>query len=233
MVKKIIKLVIFVCLCAGVYFTQVQMDSYSSKLSKYYVEKNLLITLPTSTIKMLTFGFDNLLSDIAWLQFIQYYGENNIIKLSGSKDYDFSYSYKYIDVVTALDPEFAYAYWFGAFAIADEMEKPDLAIDLINKGIKNNPKNWWLPYTAAVLQLMYKNNFVEAEKYIDKAYILKPDDNKIKVLKEVLHSKAQKQEKTKLIWVEIYKDAARQGDTITMERAKRKLEQLGYTISEN
>lgn len=232
MFKKITCIIVFVILCGVMHATQVKLDAITAKNSKYYVEKNVLITLPTDKIQYFTLGFNNFIADIVWLQFIQYFGENNYIKRTGGKKYDFSFTYKYIDVITTLDPNFSYAYWFGAFAIADEMERPDLAMKIITKGIKNNPENWWLPYTAATMELMYNNNFTEAVKYIDIAYDIKPDSERIKVFKDVLHSRAKEQVKTRQIWKEIYNDAKKRGDKVTMERAKRNLKKHAVLIDE-
>lgn len=186
MLKTIIRVLIILIICTGIHLTQRKLDYYAAQNKKYYVEKNLLITLPTHIVCNATLGFNNLIADILWLQFIQYFGENNYLKRTGSTKYDFSFTYKYIDVITALDPGFGYAYWFGAFAIADEMERPDLAIKLLDEGIKNNPKNWWLPYTACVMEMMYNNDFVAAAKYAEIANKVKPDNPKLKRIMDVM-----------------------------------------------
>lgn len=232
MLKNGIKILLFLLLCTSVFFTQKKVDTFELKKERYYTEKNLFITLPTDMVKYFTLGFDNVIADLLWIQFIQYYGENSQIKRLGGTKYDFSFTYKYIDVITTLDPNFQYAYWLGAFAIADEMERPDLAIKMIEKGIKNNPKNWWLPYTAAVMELMYNNNFVDAYKYIQKAAELKPNNEHIQHLKTVLESKKTKQEKSREVWLEVYKIAQKQGDEMTMEKARKKMKILGYKIEE-
>lgn len=234
-IKVIIQLIIFLSLSWGVYSTQGYLDTIRAHDAKYYVEKNILITLPTDIIKNITLGFDNMIADIAWLQFVQYYGENSRLKNTGKTGYDFSYTYKYIEVVTTLDPNFSYAYWFGAFAIADEMERPDLAMKIIKLGIKNNPENWWLPYTAGMMELMYNNSFVNATKYIDLAAKLQPKtligSYNIEHISKVLHSKAKKQEKIIAIWLGIYKDAVKKGDKVTIDRAKKNLKKRGYNVS--
>lgn len=219
-------------MCSVAHVTQVKIDSLLKNKSKYYVEKNLLITLPTDVVKYMTLGFDNLIADIVWLQFIQYIGENYQIQRLGNKNYDFDYVYKYIDVITTLDPNFSYAYWFGSFAIADDMGRPDLAMKVINKGIDNNPKNWWLPYTAATMELMYFNDFTKALKYADIAAELKPNFPKIQRFKKVLSSKAKEQEKTRQIWMQIYQDAKERGDEITMQRAKEKLKRHAVVLDD-
>lgn len=234
-IKILIQIIIFASLSCGIYLTQNYLDAVKAKDTKYYVEKNILITLPTNIIKNITLGFDNMIADIAWLQFVQYYGENSRLKNTGKTIYDFSYTYKYIEVVTTLDPNFSYAYWFGSFAIADEMERPDLAIKILKLGIKNNPDNWWLPYTAGIMELMYNNSFVNATKYIDLAARLQPKtvigNYNIGHISKVLHSKAKKQEKLIAIWLGIYNDAAKKGDKLTMERARKNLKKRGYDVT--
>ena len=232
MVKKIVTVLIFLFLCCGVFYSQQRLDRYAKDQKIFYTEKNLLITLPTNITRYLTLGFDNLIADIVWLEFIQYFGENYHIKNTQGEGYDFSYTYKYIDVITTLDPEFSFAYWYGAFAIADEMEKPHLAMNILERGIKNNPGHWQLPYTAGVLQLMYFNNFYEAHKYIKRSYELNPNSKKLEKVVEVLGSKKNEQEKTILMWFEIYKEAKARNDKVTMQRAEQNLKKFGYRVAE-
>lgn len=231
MKKTVLIIVVMIALVVGIYTTQVKIDAFKARDAKYYVEKNLLIALPTNMIKYVTLGFDQQLADIAWLQFIQYFGENSKILRSGGTKYDFSYTYKYIDVITTLDPHFSYAYWFGAFAIADEMKEPDLAMKVIKKGVEENPDNWWLPYAASIMELMYFNNMPEAARYADIAYKLNP--KRVKNFRNVLKSRAKIQEKNRQIWLQIYTDARDRGDEMTMQRAEEKLKKLGYRIKLN
>lgn len=232
MLKTATKIILFLLLCTSIFFTQKKVDEFTIKKERYYTEKNLFITLPTDMVKHITLGYDNVIADLLWIQFIQYYGENNLIKRSGSTKYDFSFTYKYIDVITTLDPNFQYAYWLGAFTIADEMDRPDLAIKIIQRGMKNNPKNWWLPYTGSIMELMYNNNYVGAYNYILIAAKLQPKKAIIKRLKKVLESGKTKQEKARAVWVEVYNVAREQGDELTMEKARKKLKRLGYIIVE-
>lgn len=228
MIRQLIVITLIIILGTGVFFTQQKLDQ-RQKASNIYLEKNLLVLLPPQTIKKLTFGFDDLMADVVWLQFIQYFGENTRNKRA-NRPYDFSYIYRYIDLITTLDPDFSYAYWFGAFAIADEMERPDLAMMLLNRGIRNNPDIWWLSYTAGVMELMYNNDFVDAAKYFKTAQKINPNIERVNSIIDVMESKAEKQEKERDIWLQIYQDALKRGDDVTQERAKNKLKALGYRI---
>mgnify|MGYP000686227341 CR=1 FL=1 len=50
-------------------------------------------------------------------------------------------------------------------------------------------------------------------------------------LKRALEAKIPKKQKTILIWLQIYQQAYKQNDTVTLKRAENKLKELGYTFN--
>jgi len=115
------------------------------------------------------------------------------------------------------------------------MNRVDLALKMLKIGIQNNPKNWWLPYTAGIMELMYNSNFVDATKYFDLAAKIQPKTKVARLdlthISKVMHSKAKEQEKKREVWMGIYNEAQSRGDVATMERAKKNLKIHGYDIS--
>ncbi len=105
-------------------------------------------------------GYEQLIADIYWLSFISYEGSG----AQRSQD-KYSKSYDYLNLITSLDPKFLQAYWFTAFSIGDEQRRPDLADQILQRGIKENPDNWSIPYIAGINAYLYWHDEAKAAKY--------------------------------------------------------------------
>lgn len=123
-------------------------------------------TLPTpGQIKMLkAAGLGRSSADLYWLSFIQYAGNS-----AARRTDHWQFADDYLNVVTELDPHFLQPYWFAAFTVGAEQGRPDLATHIIERGIANNPGNWYLPYIAGINQFIYAKNDRLAAKYYDMA----------------------------------------------------------------
>lgn len=106
-----------------------------------------------------TVGYDNLAADFVWLRAIQYYGEHRLTDLR------FEYLGHIFDVLTTLDPRFVNAYTFGSLLLADDANEPERAITLLDKGMRNNPHDWRIPFTKGFIYYVFLRDFFKAGKY--------------------------------------------------------------------
>jgi tetratricopeptide (TPR) repeat protein len=133
--------------------------------SRDVADASLYIT-SGSTLRRLTAGYNALAADLYWIRAIQYYGD---IKLklgdtalalervqpgnappapgpSGGAPPDYSLLYPLLDLTTSLDPRFNIAYRFGAIFLAEAYPggagRPDLAVALLEKGLRERPDKW-------------------------------------------------------------------------------------------
>ncbi|OGS18289.1 MAG: hypothetical protein A3J83_07060 [Elusimicrobia bacterium RIFOXYA2_FULL_40_6] len=97
-------------------------------------------------------GFRCATADVAWVQLIQYCATGEL------SDEDFSCSFDLLKPLTfrviRIDPYFHEAYLFssGILAWFKNVNRPDEAIELLQEGIKNNPKYWQLRlYLGAIV----------------------------------------------------------------------------------
>ena len=111
-------------------------------------------------LKMLSLGFEQLLADFYWLSFIQYVGDSEARAQDRYADAE-----KYVDIVAGLDPKFLKVYYFSAFIIGSEQHRPDLAAEIIDRGIAANQDNWYLPFIAGINQYLYAHDEVKTAKY--------------------------------------------------------------------
>ena len=107
-------------------------------------------------------GFRVLLADTIYLWSIQYYGHRRTVEGR-------TYLRHIYDTITDLDPQFIDAYLLGALVMASDMSDPEMAIELIDKGIGNNPDNWLLPLEAGWYSYMNLERYDQAERYYQQA----------------------------------------------------------------
>ncbi len=119
-------------------------------------DEPMYIASPTA-LRRLTIGFNSLVADVYWIRAIQYYGAaKRRLEATGANSpdppplltdtSDYQYLYQLLDTTTSLDPRFNIAYRFGAIFLAEGYPagpgRPDLAIALLRKGLRENPEKW-------------------------------------------------------------------------------------------
>lgn len=109
-------------------------------LADYRTEQQLLYLSSGDWIKRLSLGYDGLLACIYWTRAVQHYGREHIIQGQ------YKLLYPLLDITTTLDPELLLAYRFGSIFLSLEHPegagRPDLAVNLLEKGIRANPDYW-------------------------------------------------------------------------------------------
>jgi hypothetical protein len=91
-------------------------------------------------LKPALLGYNHLGADALWLRLIQVMG-----KKRNSED-EYEWMYHALDVLTTLDPQYAYAYYAGGVILGDLANRPDLSNLLLEKGFKANPDVWNIPF---------------------------------------------------------------------------------------
>ncbi|MGL5060967.1 MAG: hypothetical protein ACRC62_13415, partial [Microcoleus sp.] len=86
------------------------------------VRLQLLKALPT-------FGFNNLIADWTFIQFLQYFGDDEARNVTG-----YNLSSKYFDVITKLDPRRVEIYPFLAVSVSFYQAKPETTVQLMERG---------------------------------------------------------------------------------------------------
>jgi len=109
-------------------------------------------------------GFRGAAADIAWVQLIQYCGGEILPDESRTLDLLKDLTLR----VVRIDPYFYEAYLFssGILAWFKNINRPDEAIEILQEGIKNNPRYW--PFRLYLAAIVYK----KAEEYGKMAFSL-------------------------------------------------------------
>jgi len=124
-----------------------------------------LIYIPSGRfLKTATLGFHAVLADLLWTRAVIYFGDHY------HTDKDYRWLYSLLDATTTLDPKNILAYRFGGNLLALEGEDVERSIELLKKGIRNNPhEDWRLYFMLGFDYFYYLEDYVSAAKYLEKA----------------------------------------------------------------
>jgi tetratricopeptide (TPR) repeat protein len=125
---------------AGIWQLQHTIDAQRASLSQ---ERDDLLLRSGKLMKAMSLEYAPLMADIYWTRVVQYYGN----KHSQGKT-NLELLWPLLDITTTLDPNLLVAYRFGAVFLSQAAPagagRPDLAVELIQRGIRANPDYWRL-----------------------------------------------------------------------------------------
>jgi hypothetical protein len=118
--------------------------------------------------KRLALGFDNLAADIYWIRAVVYFGGQ---RLGTQKSYD--QLFPLLDLVTSLDPQFSVAYRFGSIFLAEPFPggagRPDLAMQLLQKGMTADPTRWEYLQDIGFIDYFSNRDYIRAAEWFKRA----------------------------------------------------------------
>jgi len=199
--------------------TQMRIDSRATSSAERQDE--LILSSP-SAIKKLSLGYDSLMADIYWTRAVQYYGSR--FAKHGAK---FDLLWPLLDITTTLDPNLIVAYRFGAVFLSESgaggAGRPDLAIELVERGIAANPDDWHLDVDLGFLYYYRLKDYPSAANAF-LAGSKKPNaPSWMPVMAARVAQKGGSLETSRLIWAGIYESNK---DPKIRERALRELKGL-------
>jgi tetratricopeptide (TPR) repeat protein len=74
-----------------------------------------------------------------------------------------------LDVITTLDPQYAYAYYAGGVILGDLANRTDLSNRLLEKGVEANPDVWNIPFLLGYNHYFLLGDPVRGAEYIMQA----------------------------------------------------------------
>jgi tetratricopeptide (TPR) repeat protein len=115
----------------------------------------------SKSLKRFSLGFSGLLANIYWTRAVQYFGAK---RLAQSTHYESLYPL--LDIATDLDPNLLVAYQDGAIFLSAAPPggagEPDRAVDLLEKGVRENPDYWRFYFTLGFVHYMDRKDFAAA-----------------------------------------------------------------------
>jgi hypothetical protein len=148
------------------------------------VEESLYLQSGTAA-RRLTGAYSSLAADLYWIRAIQHYGAAKLRLTRAQRSgpapppfltaprNDYRLLYPLLDLTTTLDPRFNIAYRFGAVFLAEPYPggagRPDLAIALLEKGLRERPDKWEYMQDIGFVHYWYDHDYQAAGEGFQKA----------------------------------------------------------------
>ena len=211
--------VLFV-VCAAL---QVRIDSDRRVMNQ---DKDELLLRSGWMLKKLSLGYEPLLADIYWTRVVQYYGRR--ARKPGAT---YESLWPLLHITTTLDPKLMIAYRFGAVFLSEEPPvgpgRTDQAVDLVKRGIAENPDEWRLYQDLGFLYSIHLKDYQKAaEAYLEGS---KNPHSQIwmKVMAARVAEAGNALETSKLIWIEVYSNSK---DELIRRRATQHIHALDAAL---
>jgi len=149
-----------------------------------------------------------LLADVYWIRAIQYYGGTRLSKEPG-KRYDLLYPL--LDIVTTLDPRFTIAYRFGAIFLSEPYPggpgRPDLAIELLEKGVKAEPSKWRYEEDLGFVYYWWLHDFDKAAQHFERGGRVPGAPWWMRSMAAATRGAGGDRRRSRFLWQELYRTA--------------------------
>ena len=126
---------------------------------------------PYSTLDQSHFGFNLVLADLLWLDYIQHAYECSKYVNDG-KNCSQRWGYLTLNEATELDPKFEELYYHGAVKLSVILDDHVGAGELFDRGVEHNKDSWLIYYRAAYVNLLELDQPKKAADYLLKSSTL-------------------------------------------------------------
>ena len=184
----------------GVWQLQMKIDA-QQKATR--VELDELAIGSPKVIKAMSLEYTPLVAAMYWTRAVQYYGEKHRLRLS-----NLDLLWPSLDIATTLDPQLLPAYHFGSTFLGEKAPagagRPDLAVALLERGLKANPDEWRMYYDLGYVYYFDMHDYKKAsEEFAEgaknpKAYIW------MRVLAAKIAGEGESPETSYFLWQQVY-----------------------------
>lgn len=177
--------------------------------------------LPQLPKPPIALGFSNLIADWQWLQYVQYFGDQQARKQSG-----YGQSEEALEQIAVLNPQFVFVYAQANYAVAEAMDQPENAVQFLLEGARKNsgrqdtlgmPGTWYLYRLAASIVFRHFNDYERSAQLFALAAAEPGAPAVIKENAAYFFYAASDRERAIRLWKEFYQEAP----TAQMRRAAR------------
>jgi hypothetical protein len=153
-------------------------------------------------------SYDALVADIYWIRAVQYYGRTKVAK---DEHKNYSLLYPLLDLTTSVDPYFNIAYRFGAIFLSERYPagagRPDLAIALLEKGLRAQPAEWHFAEDIGFVHYWSSQDYITAAHWFSRAAAMPNAPNWLKPLAAVTLAQGGSRDTSRRLWTEIMRNA--------------------------
>jgi len=187
-------------------------------------QAELILVRSGDALAKIALSYDALLADVYWIRAIQYFGGARR-STDPAKHYDLLYPL--LDITTTLDPSFSIAYEFGAIFLAEAFPggagRPDLAVRLLEKGMRARPDRWQYLWNAGFVYYWWVGDYRTAAAWFQKASEIPGAPWWLRSLAAVTLAEGGERRGSRLLWRQLAETAEHEW---LRHEAQRRLAQL-------
>jgi tetratricopeptide (TPR) repeat protein len=187
------------------------------------VDDRLLYVTSGDVARKLSLSYDALIADVYWIRAIQHYGG----ELGQETERRYDLLYPLLDLTTSLDPRFSVAYRFGATFLMEPYpigaSRPDLAIKLLEKGIRESPQHWEYYLDIGFIYYWRLNDYKRAAEWFQRGGELPNGPWWLRTQAAVTLARGGDRQASRFLWTNIYAGA---DNDWMKQNAERRLLQL-------
>ena len=188
---------------AGIWRLQHDIDKQLENLHK---EQDEVLLRSGKLMKAMSLEYAPLMADIYWTRVVQYYGSKG-----ERREQNLDSLWPLLDLATTLDPNLIPAYRFGSTFLAEArpvgLERPELAIELLERGIRENPEQWRLYQDLGnVYYFSLHDNQKASDAYLEGSKVSKAAPW-MKLMAARILERGNTRQTSRLLWSEIYGSA--------------------------
>ena len=121
-----------------------------------------LTYLPSGKLlKPMAMDLDEAVADLLWIKAMMYFADAYVT----GKGY--GWLGHMLDIVTTLNPRMHYAYEFGGVVLTKEKQQLPKTMRLLERGVREFPKDWRIRLYASMAQLALDSNFTKAAEFLE------------------------------------------------------------------
>jgi hypothetical protein len=142
------------------------------------VEDESMYLTSSTTARRLSLAYQSVAADLYWIRALQYFGGTKRLVAAGGtiaspERRQFAALFPLLDLTTSLDPRFNLAYRFGAIFLAEVPPggpgRPDLAIALLQKGLRERPDRWEYMQDIGFVNYWWRHDYRAAAEWFRRA----------------------------------------------------------------
>jgi tetratricopeptide (TPR) repeat protein len=213
-----------------------------SRYPQTTVEERSMYLTSGATARRLTAGYNALAADLYWIRTIQYYGD---LKLKAARAAQpsaadpkagdrYELLYPLLDLTTSLDPRFNIAYRFGSIFLAEAYPggagRPDLAIALLEKGLRDQPDKWEYMQDAGFVHYWWRHDYTAAADWFRRASEVDGSPWFLKSLAATTRAEGGDRRSSRTMWESIRESAEIDWLKSDAERRLRQLDELDRIV---
>jgi hypothetical protein len=189
---------------AGVALLQTRIDRQKGSIR---AEQDQLAFRSGGLVKALSLEYAPFAAAVYWTRVVQYFGEKHRLHQT-----NLELLWPLLDITTTLDPHLIPAYRFGSTFLSDSPPRgaghPELAVQLLERGIKANPDQWRLYQDLGNVYYFDAKDYAKASAAFAEG---SKNPNALiwmKVMAAKIAAEGESPETSYFLWLQVYQNTA-------------------------